>query len=300
MINIQDVKIVEVGPRDGLQNEKNFIPTDAKLALIKSLSAAGLKHIEATSFVNPDKIPQLKDAQELFSKIEPSSSTHYPVLVPNLQGLEAAIDAGAKDVSVFTSASETFNQKNINCSVAESVERIDEIFKVAQQNNLPVRAYLSCCLGCPYEGEIDYQSTAQLAQSLLDKGADEISFGDTIGVGTPKNAEALLETVLKSVPTDKVAMHFHNTYGQALANIYQSLQMGIHIFDSSVAGLGGCPYAQGATGNVATEDVVYLLHGLNIHTGIDLEKLCEVGQDFCSQFNLTNQSRVGVAYTRRS
>lgn len=296
----KEVRIVEVGPRDGLQNENQFIPTEDKLAFIEALSQTGLKTIEATSFVSETKIPQLKDASAVYRGLNQSSGIDYPVLVPNLKGLEKAIDAGVKSISVFTSASNTFNQKNINCDTRESLKRIEAIIERAQSAKLRIRAYLSCCLGCPYEGEVPFDATAALAKSLLDLGAFEVSFGDTIGIGTAGKVNILMTELLERMPLHQIALHFHDTYGQALANIYAALQYGVAVFDSSVAGLGGCPYAKGATGNVATEDVLFLMQGLTIETGIELERLAAVGQSFCQKHGLTNHSKVGYALAAKS
>jgi hydroxymethylglutaryl-CoA lyase len=272
------VKIYEVGPRDGLQNEKNIIPTKTKIELINHLSKTGLRSIEVTSFVAPKWIPQLADGADVLQGIEKNPSIHYPVLVPNIQGLERALESKAKEIAVITAASETFSLKNTHCTIEESLSRIQAVMDLAKPQNIPVRAYISCCLGCPYEGEISPEKVAPLAQKLLAMGCYEISLGDTIGVGTPNKAENLIQTLVHSykIPIHQLAVHFHDTYGQAIANIYACLKLGISVIDSSIAGLGGCPYAKGATGNVATEDVLYLLEGLNIETGVDLQKLIEV------------------------
>jgi hydroxymethylglutaryl-CoA lyase len=291
----KSVKIVEVGPRDGLQNESQTIPTTTKIKFINLLSETGLSVIEATSFVSPKKIPQLADHTEVLQHITKNPQVHYPVLVPNLQGLNNAIAAGAKEISVFIAASETFSQKNINCSIEESLNRIVEMLPLIKQHQLTMRGYISCVLGCPYEGEIDYNVTLKLAEKLLTLGCYEISLGDTIGVGTPLKAQTLIKTLLTKIPAEKLAMHFHDTYGQAIANIYASLELGISTFDSSIAGLGGCPYAKGATGNVATEDVIYLMHGLNIHTGVDLNKLVQVAKFISDQLGKSIGSKVTKA-----
>ncbi|MDX1900626.1 MAG: hydroxymethylglutaryl-CoA lyase [Gammaproteobacteria bacterium] len=289
------VKIVEVGPRDGLQNEKSFLPTADKIDLINRLSDTGLSVIEATSFVSPEWIPQLKDQREVFQGIEKKQDVSYPVLVPNKRGMENAIAAGAKEVAVFSTPSETFSQRNTNCSVAESLQRIEAVMQLAEQHHMRVRGYLSCIAGCPYEGAISPVAVTTLSEQLLQMGVAEISLGDTIGVGTPKIIETVLDHVLAKISTEKVAVHFHDTYGQALVNIYVALKMGIHMIDSSIAGLGGCPYAKGASGNVATEDVVYMLHGLGIETHIDLKKLIEVGCFITQQLGTLNRSRVSAA-----
>ena len=267
------VKIVEVGPRDGLQNEPAAIATATKVELIARLGKAGLKAIEATSFVSPKWVPQMADNAVVMRAIERLPGVAYPVLTPNLKGLEAALAAGAREVAVFGAASESFSQKNINCSIADSLQRFEPVMAAARQAGVQVRGYVSCVLGCPYEGPVQPAAVAQVAGALFDMGCHEISLGDTIGVGTPEAAKRLIETVGARIPIDRIAGHYHDTYGMAIANIYASLQCGVTVFDASVAGLGGCPYAKGASGNVATEDVVYLLNGLGIATGIDLAKL---------------------------
>lgn len=291
----QQVTIIEVGPRDGLQNESYFISTDDKIELIDSLSLTGLSHIEVTSFVSPKSIPQLSDNHQVFQSIQKYPSINYSALVPNLKGMMAALEAGVKDIAVFTAASEQFNQRNINCSIAESLERIKPVIHLAQQNNVNIRAYISCVLGCPYEGHIPANKVAHISQFLIDLGVDEISLGDTIGVGTPKQTQQVLDEILKIVPLNQLAMHFHDTYGQATANIYASLNYGVNRFDSSVAGLGGCPYARGASGNVATEDVLYLMHGLGINTGVDIFKIVDIGAKICKLLGKKNQSKVANA-----
>jgi len=288
------VKVVEVSPRDGLQNEANIIPTATKIKFINALSETGLSVIEATSFVSPKWIPQLADGSEVFQGITKKSGVQYPVLIPNLKGLEAALKVGVTDIAVFTTPSETFSQKNTHCSVAESLSRIREVLDVAKRNHLRIRAYLSCVLGCPYEGEIPVEKVAELARVLIEMGCEEISLGDTIGKGTPFKTKHLLATVTEFVPIKQLAVHFHDTYGQALTNIYVALESGISIIDSSVAGIGGCPYAKGATGNVATEDVVYLLHGMGIETGIDLKNLVEVGKMISSDLGRLPQSKLAA------
>lgn len=269
------VKIVEVGPRDGLQNEAQAVSTEVKLALIERLGLAGLQAIEATAFVSPKWVPQMADAKAVMAGLKPHAGVAYPVLTPNLQGFEAAYGAGAREVAVFAAASESFSQKNINCSIEASIDRFVPVLRAAQSHGVKVRGYVSCALGCPYEGEITPNQVAEVAQRLLDLGCYEISLGDTIGVGTPLATMALIEAVAKRVPLSQLAGHFHNTYGMAIANIFAALQTGVTVFDASVAGLGGCPYAKGASGNVATEDVVYLLNGLGIETGVDLTKLID-------------------------
>jgi hydroxymethylglutaryl-CoA lyase len=276
------VKIVEVGPRDGLQNEKNNVPTSVKIQLIHKLVAAGLSVVEATSFVSPKWVPQLADAKDVLSGIPQVPNVRFPVLTPNLRGFEAAVVAGAKEIAVFASASESFSKSNINCTIEESLVRYRDVTAAAKKYGLRIRGYVSCVVACPIEGAIDPSKVAYVAKELYNMGCSEISLGDTIGVGTPGSVVAMLEAVMSFVPVDKIAVHFHDTYGQALANILVSLQMGICIVDSSVSGLGGCPYAKGATGNVATEDVVYMLHGLGIETNVNLNKLMEAG-DYISQ-----------------
>lgn len=291
----QQVTLFEVGPRDGLQNEQAFVDTQNKITFIHLLNHTGLKNIEVTSFVSPEYIPQLADNEELFKSIEKIPAINYWALVPNVIGMQNALGAGVKAVAVFTAASETFNQRNINCSIDESLERIANIMTLAKANQIRVRAYISCVLGCPYEGGISPLKVADLTKRLLDLGADEISLGDTIGVGTPRQTQLVLDAVLKVIATKRLAMHFHDTYGQAIANIYTSLGYGVHNFDSSVAGLGGCPYALGATGNVATEDVLYLLHGLGIQTGVDIYKIVTSGDIICKLLGKKNQSKVANA-----
>jgi hydroxymethylglutaryl-CoA lyase len=294
------VKIVEVSPRDGLQNEAKIIPTDIKIELINRLSETGLTVIEATSFVSPKWVKQMADHSAVFQKINKKNNISYPVFVPNLHGLNDALAVGVKDVAVFSTASEAFCQRNVNCSVDESVNHIAEILELAKQHQVRVRGYLSCVMGCPYQGEVDPEATAALAEKLFKMGCYEISLGDTIGVGTPGKTQKLLNAVLQKIPHENVAVHFHDTYGQALVNIYVALQLGIHVIDSSVAGLGGCPYAVGATGNVATEEVLYMLDGLGIHTGVDLEKIIEVGRFITKYLDRPIQSKVNLARESRS
>ena len=279
------VKLVEVGPRDGLQNEAEIIPTTVKIDFINQLSQTGLSVIEATSFVSPKWIPQLSDHQEVFEKITKYPGISYPVFVPNLKGLQAAINVGVKEIAIFATPSETFCQRNINCSVQDNLLQLDKVIQEAHHNNIRVRGYISCVLGCPYEGEIASDAVVDLAEKLIALGCYEISLGDTIGVGTANKTRALLNAVLKKIPAEKIAVHFHDTYGQALVNIYVALTCGIATIDSSVGGLGGCPYAKGASGNVATEDVLYLLNGMQIHTGVDLEKLVKVSRFITTYLN---------------
>jgi hydroxymethylglutaryl-CoA lyase len=289
------VRIVEMGPRDGLQNERAEVPTAVKVELIERLADAGLPAVEATAFVSPKWVPQMADHTEVLERIRKKPGVSYPVLTPNLKGFEAARAAGATEVAIFAAASESFSKKNINCSIAESLERFKPIVLESKKYDIKVRGYVSCVLGCPYEGEIAPARVADVAASLHEMGCYEVSLGDTIGTGTPGKTKAMLEACTKRMPIEKLAGHYHDTYGQALANIYASLEMGVATFDASVAGLGGCPYAKGATGNVATEDVVYMLHGLGIRTGIDLERLVDVGQWISAILNRPSSSRAGRA-----
>lgn len=276
------VRIVEVGPRDGLQNEPGEVATEVKLELIERLAEAGLPAVEATAFVSPKWIPQMADHTEVLERLRRKPGVSYPVLTPNLKGFEAARAAGATEVAVFGAASEAFSRKNINCTIAESLERFRPVIEEAKKHRIKVRGYVSCVVGCPYEGAIAPERVAHVAGALYDMGCYEISLGDTIGVGTPARTRAMIEACATRVPIGKLAGHYHDTYGQALANIYASLQAGVRTFDSSVAGLGGCPYAAGASGNVATEDVVYMLHGLGMGTGIDLDKVVDTGLWICA------------------
>lgn len=289
------VDIVEVGPRDGLQNESEWVPTEMKIELINRLAASGIRTIEAASFVSPKWIPQMKDSLEVMKGIQRKSSVRYPVLTPNLKGLERALEAGAEEVAVFAAASEAFSQKNINCSISESIERFRPLIHEAKGAGVTVRGYISCVMGCPYQGEVDAETVAELADTMCKLGCREISLGDTIGVGTPLQAQNLVKTVGQRVPLDQIALHFHDTRGQALANLYACLELGVSVIDSSVAGLGGCPYASGASGNVATEDVIYMLDGMGIETGIDSEKLLDVVQFVSQSLGRPPQSRVGRA-----
>ena len=271
------VNIVDVGPRDGLQNEKGEVPTEIKLELIERLADAGIRSVEATAFVSPKWIPQMADHTEVLERIRRRPGVSYPVLTPNLKGFEAARAAGATEVAIFGAASEAFSKKNINCSIAESLDRFRPVVDAAKKTGIKVRGYISCVIACPYEGDVKPQKVAEVAGTLYGMGCYEISLGDTIGVGTPKKTQAMIEACAKHIPTEKLAGHYHDTYGQALANIYASMELGVATFDSSVAGLGGCPYAKGASGNVATEDVLYMLEGLGIETGIDLAKVVDIG-----------------------
>lgn len=291
----QKVTIVEVGPRDGLQNESSFVPTETKVELINLLNESGLENIEVTSFVSAKAIPQLADNEAVFTTINKLASIHYSALVPNERGMLKALEVGVKEIAVFTAASETFNQRNINCSIAESIARFEPVFSLANTHKIKIRAYISCALGCPYEGKITPQQVASVARQLLTFKVDEICLGDTIGVGTPKQTKAVIDEISELLPVSQLGMHFHDTYGQAIANIFTSLECGISRFDSSVAGLGGCPYARGATGNVATEDVLYLMHGLGIETGVDIFKIVAAGDMICKALGKKNQSKVANA-----
>jgi hydroxymethylglutaryl-CoA lyase len=284
-----------VGPRDGLQNEPGEVPTAVKLELIERLAECGLPAIEATAFVSPKWIPQMADHSEVLERVRRKPGVAYPVLTPNLKGFEAARAAGATEVAIFGAASETFSRKNINCSIAESLERFGPVARAAQDAGIRVRGYVSCVLGCPYEGEIAPGKVAEVAAALTEMGCYEVSLGDTIGTGTPGRTQAMIEACARRVPLAQLAGHYHDTYGQALANVYASLELGVATFDASVAGLGGCPYAAGASGNVATEDVVYMLHGLGIATGVDLERLVDTGQWICTLLGKTPSSKAGRA-----
>ena len=291
----KDIIIYEVGPRDGLQNEPQFVSTSTKIELINQLAQSGLKNIEVTSFVNPQKIPQMADHSDVYQGITKFPGINYSALIPNLKGMEAAIQAGVKQIAIFTAASETFNQRNINCSIEDSLERFKPVVEVAHAHQITIRAYISCALGCPYEGNIPPENVLALARRLHEFNINEISFGDTIGVGTPKQTQALLTALKQELSTDFLCMHFHDTYGQAVANVYAALEMGIYKFDSAVAGLGGCPYARGASGNLATEDLLYLLHGMGLKTGVDIFKIVQIGGNICHKLNRPNQSKVGRA-----
>ena len=291
----QHVRLVEVGPRDGLQNEARPITLAQRMELVDRLSAAGLNHIETGSFVSPRWVPQLADSAAVFAGIQRRPGVCYSALVPNLQGMQAAITAGATEVAVFASASEGFSQRNINCSINESLQRFAPVMALAAEQGMAVRGYLSCVLGCPYDGPVAPEQVAAVSAELLAMGCYEISLGDTIGVGVASATRQLIEVVSQKVPRDQLAGHFHDTYGQALSNIYAALLEGVSVFDSSVAGLGGCPYAKGASGNVASEDVLYMLSGMGISTGVDLEQLVATGQWICRLLGRENGSRVGRA-----
>ncbi|ASG24255.1 hydroxymethylglutaryl-CoA lyase [Nitrospirillum viridazoti] len=289
------IRIVEVGPRDGLQNEAALVPTDTKVALIDRLSATGLPVVEAGAFVSPKWVPQMADTADVLARIQRRPGVGYPVLVPNERGLTQALAAGVTEIAVFAAASEAFSQRNINCSIAESLDRFAPVTRLARDNGVAVRGYVSCVLGCPYEGAIDPAKVAEVSARLVELGCAEISLGDTIGVGTPAKAAALIRRVAEEVPVSRLAAHFHDTYGQALANLLACLDEGIRVIDSSVAGLGGCPYAKGATGNVATEDVVYMLEGQGLSTGVDLDALSAIGGWISDAIGRPNASRAGRA-----
>ncbi len=289
------VKIVEVSPRDGLQNEKNFIDTAIKIELVNRLSQAGFANVEAVSFVSPKWVPQMADGAEVMAGIHRRPGTIYSALTPNMRGLEAALAAGVDEVVIFGAASEAFSQKNINCSIEESIARFEPVAHAAKEAGLRLRGSISCALGCPYQGETPIASTVNVARRFLALGCDEIDVADTIGVGTARRVGEVMRAVTEVVDASRVAGHFHDTYGQALANILAAMQAGIQIFHSSVAGLGGCPYAKGATGNVATEDVLYMLHGMGIETGVDLDAVIDIGQWISGHVGKKPASRAGNA-----
>jgi len=289
------VTLVDVGPRDGLQNEKQPVATEHKAQLVAMLQAAGLKEIEVTSFVSPKWVPQMADNLAVMAAIERQPGVRYSVLTPNMKGLEAALPTKPDEIVVFAAASEAFSQKNINCSIAESIERFAPVVEFAHAAGIKVRGALSCAVGCPYQGDVSPDEVERVVRLMKDIGVDHMSVADTIGVGTPRKIQAAMERALKHYPLVEVSGHFHDTYGQALSNIYACLELGIHHFDASVAGLGGCPYAKGATGNVATEDVVFLLNGLGIDTGIDIDKLVDAGAFISGVLGRPPVSRVGKA-----
>ncbi|MDN3653260.1 hydroxymethylglutaryl-CoA lyase [Thalassotalea ponticola] len=290
------VKIVEVGPRDGLQNEAQFIEAKDKVSLINKLTEAGLSYIESGSFVSPKWVPQMATSTAVFETIKRGANVTYAALTPNMKGFESALAAGVDEVAIFAAASERFSEKNINCSIEQSIQRFIPIMQAAKAHNMKVRGYVSCVLGCPYEGDISAKKVAEVSKALIDMGCYEVSLGDTIGVGTPQRVKQLLAEVSKRVALEQLAVHFHDTYGQALANIYAALQMGVSVIDSSVAGLGGCPYAKGASGNVATEDVVYMLNGLGIEHGINFDALLQAGWFISDTLNKAPTSKVSQAY----
>lgn len=290
-----EVTVVEVGPRDGLQNEPVPVQVEAKVALVEALAAAGLPVVEAGAFVSPKWVPQMAGSDAVLHAVKKRPGVRYPVLVPNLKGLEAALAAGAEEVAVFGAASETFSQKNINCSIAESLERFRPVAEKALAHGVRVRGYVSCVVGCPYEGEIAPSAVARVAGELFRLGCFEVSLGDTIGVGTPRKTAAMLETVAAEVPLEALALHPHDTFGQALANVLAALELGVRVVDSSVAGLGGCPYAKGASGNVATEDLLFLLEGMGVRTGVDLDAVAHAGEAICRVLGRATRSKVAQA-----
>lgn len=294
------VRVVEVGPRDGLQNEATQLSADVKAELVNRLTEAGLKHIETGSFVSPKWVPQMANSDEVFRLIHRAPNVRYAALTPNMQGFEQALKAQATEVAVFAAASESFSKRNINCSIAESVERFKPVIEAAKEHSLPVRGYLSCVMGCPYEGQINPDKVVELSKLLLDLGCYEVSLGDTIGVGTSHQARALIQQLKQEIPLEKIAVHFHDTYGQALANVSACLEEGVRTVDSSVAGLGGCPYAKGASGNLASEDLVYMLHGNGFDTGINLNALAETGQWISKLLDQPSRSKAGLAISAKN
>lgn len=292
------VNIVEVGPRDGLQNEKQSISVETKVELIHRLAEAGVSTIESGSFVSPKWVPQMAASDEVFKQINRKPGVKYTALAPNMRGLKSAIEVNVEEVAIFAAATEAFSQKNINCSVAESIERFKPMMELAKQNGISVRGYVSCIAACPYQGKVSHKEVIDVTRMLLELGCYEVSLGDTTGVGTAAEIKALLSEMQKEFKTEDLALHFHDTYGQAVANTYAGLELGFRTFDASVAGLGGCPYAKGATGNVATEDIVYLMHGAGMETGIDLQKLAEAGAYISDALNRPTQSHVGSVLTK--
>ncbi len=290
-----NVKIIEVGPRDGLQNETTIVSIDTRVELVNRLTEAGLQAIEVGSFVSPKWVPKMANTDQVFKNIQRAPGVSYTALTPNAQGVEAAIAAQVSEVAVFPAASEPFSQKNLNCSIEQSLQRFEAVASQALAHKTPVRGYISCVLGCPYQGGVEPAAVLDIAHSLLAIGCYEISLGDTIGVGTPSQARSLVDYLAQHIPIEKLAIHFHDTYGQALANIYACLESGVSVVDSAVAGLGGCPYAKGSSGNVATEDVLYMLQGMNISTGIDLDSVIEAGQFISNYLKRPNQSKVATA-----
>ncbi|MCP3663833.1 MAG: hydroxymethylglutaryl-CoA lyase [Gammaproteobacteria bacterium] len=289
------IKIVEVGPRDGLQNESQNLSVQTKVELIRRLADTGLQVIEAGSFTSPKWVPQMADSGEVLGCLNLDSGINYPVLVPNMRGLDGALEAGAKEVAIFAAASESFSKKNINRTIDESLESYQSVVERALASNLKVRGYVSCVLGCPYEGEITTEAVSRVVTRLNEMGCYEISLGDTIGVGTPMKVQALIKTLSENIPIERLAVHFHDTYGQGLANVFAALQLGISVVDSAVSGLGGCPYAKGASGNLATEDLVYMLQGMQIETGVDLDRLITAGSYICDKLQRPTASRVAQA-----
>jgi len=290
------IRMVEVGPRDGLQNETKALSPMDRVAVINRLQASGLEMIEAGSFVSQKWVPQMSETDRVLASLKLDEGVRYPVLVPNMKGFAAALAAGAKDIAVFAAASETFSLRNINCSIEDSFQRFYEVCDAAKTNGISVRGYVSCVLGCPYEGNIDPVAVAEVSKKLIDAGCYEVSLGDTVGVGTPAKAQAMIRAVTTLVPVEKLAAHFHDTYGQALANLLSVMELGVATIDSSVAGLGGCPYAQGAAGNVASEDVLYMLKGMNIETGVDMSGLVEAGRFVCDLLGKKPVSKVSLAW----
>ncbi len=291
----ESVRIVEVGPRDGLQNEKLVVPVATRIGLIERLAAAGLRSIEVGSFVSPKRIPQMADTDQVVRLLPTDDQVRYPVLVPNRQGMAAAIDAGAREIAIFASASEMFSARNINCSIAESIERFRPVVEIAKANRVAVRGYVSCVLGCPYEGAVAVGAVVSVSQKLAELGCYEISLGDTIGIGTPRQARAVVRAVAQELGVDALALHFHDTRGQALANILACLEEGVTVVDSAVAGLGGCPYARGATGNVSTEDLLFMLHGMGVKTGVDLGAVVDAGLFISDKLGRPTASKVAQA-----
>lgn len=293
------VRIVEVGPRDGLQNEPGIVPLAAKVALIDALADAGLKVIESGAFVSPKWVPQMADTAQVLAALSPREGVAYPVLTPNIKGMELAAAAGVSEVAVFAAASEAFSQKNINCSIAESLERFVPVVALARQKGIAVRGYVSCVLGCPYQGEVPLSAVVDVSEKLVAMGCYEVSLGDTIGVGTPDKARAMARAVADAIGVKRTALHFHDTYGQALANVLACLELGVSTVDSAVAGLGGCPYAKGASGNLATEDLVYMLDGLGVKTGVDLDRLAAAGRAITGALGRTPASKVAQALSAK-
>ena len=296
----KEISIVEMGARDGLQNQSTSLSVDDRATFIDLLSQSGIRRIEAGSFVSPKAIPQMADSAEIFRQIKRQKKITYSALTPNLRGFNAALTAGVEEVAVFAAASETFSQKNINCSIAESLKRFEPVMEAARKNNIRVRGYVSCVLGCPYEGSISKSDVAAVSRELHQLGCYEISLGDTIGTGTPVKAKRMLDAVRNDVPVNQLAAHFHNTYGQALANLYAVIDEGLAVIDSSVAGLGGCPYAPGASGNVATEDVVYMLEGMGIKTGVNMDELLKAATFICGRLGIQSHSNAGQALSYSS
>lgn len=297
--NADNVTIMEVGARDGLQNEPAILSVETKIDLIEALVGAGIKRIEAGSFVSPKWVPQMANSDAVFGQLNRKTNVEYSALTPNLQGLEKAIKAQADRVSVFSAASESFTQKNINCSIDESISRFSEVIREARRHKIPVRGYISCIAGCPYEGSIDISAVINVAQKLIDQGCDELSLGDTIGVGNPKQIKQIIQALQSTISLKKMAVHFHDTYGQALANTLAAIECGIRTVDTSIAGLGGCPYAKGASGNLATEDVVYMLNGLGLNHDIDLQRLADIGENISKVLGIPYRSKAGFAMTTK-